>query len=437
MSINYNRYKKLASTKIPLCVNAPNTLFAITTAIRDEDLGHHVRSEYNIRALWEKVTNDIAELDKSGSVLVGIEVELEHARTSDRIIPDKYLPHALVGDMLWIGKADGSLRNNGVEFVTRYGVKDSHVKLATESLEGLIKIQYPDSEANGRTGLHVHINVSQLTANQLANFLFLYAILEPFFFHVSGNRAENLYCVPWERNHQKLSTVIDQLLMGNMARWRNYSKYCALNVACIETFGTVEFRMHEGTYDAVTIQKWVASIVNLYNLAQKSDFIESVEKFRTQRTSYKYWDLVYQVFPDYLPDIVRLSVNEKDELMARCKYSTVVFLKGFVDRNNMPDVQHMLTSKKVVNKPKKSSFTREIRFDEEAIAEDEARFNEDRIELIRNRILNYYAGAEPREEPANIAREWQFNNFNIAPIYAAEAAPNFVMEENPNREEEF
>lgn len=265
---------------------------------------------------------------------IGIEVELENC-ANNGIVPDEVFE---LFCFYWSRHEDGSLRNGGKEFVTNLGVSVDTAYDALTSLEQYIKIATNgQAQANARTGLHVHFNVGGRSLRQLSNILFLYAVLEPAFFEVSGKRDENIFCVPWHANRQSLGNVINNLVnmceskhYSKIWKWRNYSKYCALNIAPVSSFGTIEFRMHEGTYDPDAIYRWVKTIDRLFQYADKTDISDNYQWLRSRRTFEKYSELLRHIFPEYM-------FLNKREVIEKCIEATIATLKGFVDYGHLPE----------------------------------------------------------------------------------------------------
>lgn len=339
MSTDYNKFEAAKALSLPGIVRHTRHDRAISELV--SSIYHH----YGVSSSSSfplKVRRKIEEIDNIHSfsnkfVYVGIEVELENFREYNDVTDGEKWDYMLY----WFDKEDGSLRNNGREFVSRFGMLHEHTKEALPALEKYVTtVTNNRIEANARTGLHVHIDASQLNIYEFANLLFIYSIFEPMIFHVSGGRNENIFCVPWETNRQTLGQVVSHLVDSHNHRnwrWRNYSKYCGLNLSSLANFGTIEFRMHRGTYKAEEIQRWVDFLVNLYLYAQRTDFIENLNRFRTRRDDYKYWDVFAEIFKPYSKQIEELQICKREELIARCKYATVCFFKHFVDPSKMPD----------------------------------------------------------------------------------------------------
>lgn len=201
--------------------------------------------------------DDYHVIDKTMSDrLVGIEIEVEN--------------HELLRDprRVWIATEDGSLRNNGMEWITRpipantcQGVL-SH--LLNECLED-------DCCFSPRTSVHVHVNCQDIQVEKIPNIIMLYAVLEPLLYRFTGrNRNKNIYCVPLLET-ALMSNLVDVGLSTIIGKW---SKYAGLNVLPLSDKGTIEFRHMHGTRDVAKITTWVDMLTKLVDFVVKSDLGE-------------------------------------------------------------------------------------------------------------------------------------------------------------------
>ena len=155
---------------------------------------------------------------------------------------------------------DGSLRNNGKEFIT--------VPLSYEdSLKGFKELRQSLKLGNDpysyRTSTHVHLNVLNMDTDKLRHMTLLYAVLEPVFFAYAGQqRKQNIHCVPL--NYTLLPKYYNQSIDKYIACW---SKYTAYNLLPVKKYGTVEFRHLSGTPDFDTYEAWLTMIKELYNFS--------------------------------------------------------------------------------------------------------------------------------------------------------------------------
>ena len=209
-------------------------------------------------------------------------------------------------DPYWIGKIglvyDGSLRNNGVEFITRPLSYENALKAFNDLHNGLTLGEKPYTS---RTSIHVHVNVASLSMEQMKHMLLLYALLEPVFFAVAGEtRKHNIHCVPL--SFTVLPSIYHKPLPDIIKAW---SKYSAFNLMPVKTQGTVEFRHLYGTGDFGVYQKWLTLIKEL-------------------------WDFVYDAPPVALEDMLKTGASPhyiQSTVLPSSKYLYVDFAASLID----------------------------------------------------------------------------------------------------------
>lgn len=192
---------------------------------------------------------------------VGIEVEVENTKMFDNLT-------------LWTSTEDGSLRNNGLEYVSK-PVRGKMIEMALRELVHALKSKAPKHEFSDRTSIHVHLNVRHMSVEQLANFILVYLALEPIFFKYTegipnSNRRENNYCVPIEdsKSHLSLLHNLGNYYHSKDTKWlkrlvEEWKKYTAFNLIPILNQGTVEFRHMGGTMDVPYIMTWINMILSM------------------------------------------------------------------------------------------------------------------------------------------------------------------------------
>jgi len=155
---------------------------------------------------------------------------------------------------------DGSLRNNGIEFVTRPVPFKRALELFDE-LHGALELGPEPYTA--RTSTHVHVNVASMSKEQLKLFVLLYALFEPVFFAYAGPaRKHNIHCVPLS------FTLLPKHYPGKIEYLIDaWSKYTAFNLKPVRTIGTVEFRHLFGTGDKQVYQQWLQMIRDLWTFS--------------------------------------------------------------------------------------------------------------------------------------------------------------------------
>lgn len=204
------------------------------------------------------------------SCWIGIEVEVEN-------VPNAHHEQF----KFWKKIVDGSLRNNGYEYVSP-PLRGKLIEAALLELDSHLKGMNPHYEFSDRTSVHIHMNVRHLTPEQLVMFLITYIALEPLFFKYTekvpnSQREENNYCVPVNASkyHLHIPTYLGKFLAEGDVKYIHYlvndwRKYTAFNLRPIaETngpngpLGTVEFRHMGGNCDIAYIIGWINMIQSL------------------------------------------------------------------------------------------------------------------------------------------------------------------------------
>jgi hypothetical protein len=186
--------------------------------------------------------------------LAGVECEIEAVRGLRDEVEHFRVEH------------DGSLRNNGFEYISEPMTRDM---LVPQFKRLHASIMYTDKSVafSPRTSTHVHVNCRTLTTEQLKTLMLLYALFEEVFFAmVDPVRRNNIHCVPLTetylpgRYRQEMRQII-----------KNWHKYTAFNLLPIMSQGTVEFRHLQGTDDAELLDEWLTCIQNLWELSQATE----------------------------------------------------------------------------------------------------------------------------------------------------------------------
>lgn len=192
----------------------------------------------------------------------GIELEIEGVRPDD----------TEDAEMLRFSRVieDGSLRN-GIEIVTtplRFPEVETFSALYEQWARGHSPI------LSERCSTHVHVNVQDLTYEQLRSFLWLSIAVEQVLLeYCSTMRRNNTYCYAANKNVNTVAWYRELLLrsnsMNNLGSFlqRGTPKYCAIGLFRFADYGTVEFRMFDGTVTASHIIAWCSMIGSLRDLA--------------------------------------------------------------------------------------------------------------------------------------------------------------------------
>lgn len=186
---------------------------------------------------------------------VGIEIEQEYG--SNSIF--RSITPVTDDSPYWQHKHDGSLREIGVEFVSGI-LFPGDVDAALEEVMPLVS----KGTFSWRTAIHVHIDVRDLSEEQLTKVCELYSVIEPLIFEWEGNnRNESRFCVPWYACPAAVKKMLSVVNNNNndvyvvQNAFEKFGKYSALNLTSIPRFGTLEFRHMQTTDNIDKIRKYI------------------------------------------------------------------------------------------------------------------------------------------------------------------------------------
>lgn len=248
------------------------------------------------------------------SIVFGLELELEKVQ---------YKSHVMTIPATWIVTDDGSLKLDGVEFIS--------IPLKQLYLETELKRLYDGLEnfkSTLRCSTHVHMNVRDFTLKELAGFVLLYQVFEKSFFKYVGlERWDNFFCVPLF----EIPTIVGNALkcMESNQPSMTWKKYSALNLCPIwggdgsKTLGTVEFRHMRGTGDIESIINWVNLIARLKLAAKKMPLEEIKDHIKVMNTTSGYYWLVTEVFGQWASLLTDQPTFKEDveSCIARAKFA--------------------------------------------------------------------------------------------------------------------
>lgn len=198
---------------------------------------------------------------------------------------------------LWRGVGDGSLRNNGMEFVFHGPLSpDKAVQALRLFAERGGKYDY-----SKRTSVHVHVNVRDISSPALLRFLVLYLIFERVLYARFGaERYASNFCVPAHTNEALLNLlaqldhgrVVHQLMRSTAVR-TDY-KYGGVNLSSLPRFGTVEFRFCRGTHE---YEELLLLLKTLTAMRQYAVTNTKLARYIDDASDGNTTGLLYRVFP--------------------------------------------------------------------------------------------------------------------------------------------
>ncbi len=187
---------------------------------------------------------------------VGIEVELEGTG-----LPSKILKNGLKKSY-WTATTDGSLRGEALEYVLTSPIERAEVKEAIGQLYQELKISEAVIENSGRAGVHVHINVRELTFLQMYTFTLLYLVFEKVLVKFCGEGREgNLFCLRATDAEYLLYMLHRVIQTGSVNDLHtNELRYASINLTALRKYGSLEFRAMRSPVEAEVIETWLRCI---------------------------------------------------------------------------------------------------------------------------------------------------------------------------------
>lgn len=222
--------------------------------------------------------------------LVGIEIEVENIGM-DLPVPD-----------FWVVDKDNSLRNNGKEIQSRPLTPEQAIKALSVLWKVMNKWCKPDF--SWRTSIHFHLNILEMSPEELRKFLLLTYLFEDLLFSYAGkDREQSIFCVPLSQSTQRhlLRAFLQKKKSVKEISGQNWLKYSAVGLFRVHDLGTVEFRHLGGTGDLHKIFMWLSFALQLYRAAISMPMELIKERIMDLNTSSKYHEFVASVFS---PDVV-------------------------------------------------------------------------------------------------------------------------------------
>jgi Putative amidoligase enzyme len=236
------------------------------------------------------IISDIFGLKYRKGAFVGIEIETEAPRE-----------YAIPAMSNWTHVVDGSLRNFGIEYVT-HPIIDNEIDSALLNFSNSVVNNRNFRIANWcpRAGVHVHVNVSDMTPTQVWTFVCAYWLLENSLVDWCGpSRVHN----PFAKRVSVATRIITSACndvqssfdKGDTPFLNTFTnegyKYSSCNIVPVVNKGTVEFRSLDGTTDIVRIRKWINQLLHLretsLSFSNPRDLVEWVEDNDESRLVHK------------------------------------------------------------------------------------------------------------------------------------------------------
>jgi hypothetical protein len=214
---------------------------------------------------------------------IGIEIEVENL-TVGSVEYDRYI---------WVPKNDGSLRNNGLEFVS-LALAGHEIVYAVDNFYKNLPRSADFSE---RTSIHIHANMRDQTVGQLLTTLMLYTTFEQLLFEFAGpQRRNNIFCVSVQETRYPylISDFFKNQSLVDLTR--DWKKYSGLNLRSLRNLGTIEYRIMEGHNNPRRLLNWINIILRMSQYARHTPFEAAFESIKMLNTTSMYEQFMREVF---------------------------------------------------------------------------------------------------------------------------------------------
>lgn len=191
---------------------------------------------------------------------VGVEIELE----ADNIPHADYVPPA------WRKEADASLRGESAEFVLRRPIPVGQLEDELNALLKCFEEHNTSARQTYRAGIHVHVNVQDLTPTQLITFICAYYMMEEVLLRFCDkSRLGNHFCLRMSDASYLLDRIVGCIQNEDLHSLNDEDlRYASLNVTSLFKYGSIEFRALESTLDVERIKVWANTLVHLRDYAK-------------------------------------------------------------------------------------------------------------------------------------------------------------------------
>jgi hypothetical protein len=252
--------------------------------------------------------------------LMGIEIEVE------RVPNGAAVP-------FWEVVADGSLRDDGMEFRT-YAFPATWAPVMLNALFSNLKATNKNYNFSDRTSIHIHMDYRNHEVFDLVKLLLVYSVFDRLLFKkVCPGRTKNVYCVSLSDMmvvNSLYSDVIERFKKNpDSVTWEDMhvitNKLCSGKYAAINPLnlfvrrqergdhtgsGSIEFRHLHGTDDITLICRWIKLLLYLKQYIAKTSFAEIQKHIEVLNTSSEYQNYTYSIFKELTPFLI--PYNEYD-----------------------------------------------------------------------------------------------------------------------------
>jgi len=192
--------------------------------------------------------------------LVGLEIECE----GDNLI-------AIDNDW-WRSEADSSLKKaDSWEYVLKEPLSLAEVSEAVDQLYSILEENDASIDESVRAGVHVHINVQDMSVVELFSFITLYILLEEVLVSYCGeNRQGNLFCLRASDARYLIRYMMTNIQSKQLSKFHTDDiRYASINLKALYQYGSLEFRAMRSTPDKEAIITWINLLTTVREASKK------------------------------------------------------------------------------------------------------------------------------------------------------------------------
>jgi len=225
----------------------------------------------------------------------GIEVEVEGRNL------------VVINNEVWKTERDGSLRGEAQEYILTKPLPRNKIRKALDLLSH--RLRNAELNFSSRTSVHVHMNMTDCSYNQILNTVYTYLLLEePLVTYCGKARRGNRFCLRLQ-DAEGIMDILTFLFKGKIEDIlripHDNIRYASINLESLQKYGSLEFRAMKGTLDPETLDTWVEAIHRIKEFSKNVESPIDIYNLYLQKTSKQFIDTVLGDISDkfYYPRI--------------------------------------------------------------------------------------------------------------------------------------
>jgi hypothetical protein len=231
----------------------------------------------------------------SGIREAGLLVEDERQRYTTTFFRDR-----------WVQGYDGSCG---------WEIKSNPITDTDEVRKVMAAIRAAGGRVDQRCGLHVHMDVTDLTETEKVRAVAIYTMMESSLEQLlPGSRRGRTTYASSNRYAYQTEMVAHEILSNATYRSiRTHGKYSKLNLGHVQTKGTFEFRAHQGTLNFRKIDAWASICAAILNAAKATthEAVKAIEVQRYNMTDDQRFENMLDVLLPHVPGAAARTVKAR------------------------------------------------------------------------------------------------------------------------------